>query len=182
MVNVSIARRYARALLEAAGPAADQVLAQVDGFVALLASSPELADVVDNPAYTRAQKMKVVEALVQANGATNPQLVNALKLLVDRSRLNFLPDIARLYRDLVDVKLGRVRGRITSAVPLAPDALAKLSAALKVINSKDILLESKVDPKILGGVMAQVGSTVFDGSLRTQLDELGRGLKSGRNA
>ena len=179
MVNVSIARRYARALLEAAGPAADQVLAQVETFVALLEGSPELRDVVDNPAYTRAQKMKVVEALVQLNGGTNPQLVNALKLMVDRGRLAFLPDIARLYRDLVDAKLGRVRGRITSAVALQPDALGRLSAALKVITQKDILLESKVDPKILGGVTAQVGSTVYDGSLRSQLDDLGRGLKSG---
>ena len=179
MVNVSIARRYARALLEAAGADADQVLNQVESFVALLESSPELKDVVDNPAYTRAQKMKVVEALVQANGATNAQLINALKLMVDRGRLAFLPDIARLYRDLVDVKVGRVRGRITSAVPLAPDALAKLSAALKVITQKEILLDSKVDPRILGGVTAQVGSTVFDGSIRSQLDALGRSLKSG---
>jgi F-type H+-transporting ATPase subunit delta len=182
MVNVSIARRYARALLEAAGPAADQVLTQLEGFVALLEGSAELADVVNNPAYTRAQKMKVVEALVQLTGGTNPQLVNALKLLVDRARLGFLPDITRVYRDLVDLKLGRVRGRITTAVPLPPDALTRLSAALKTIFQRDILLDSKVEPKILGGVTAQVGSTMFDGSLRSQLDELGRGLKSGSGA
>jgi F-type H+-transporting ATPase subunit delta len=179
MVNVSIARRYARALLEASGDSADTVLGQLDSFVALLESSPELKDVVDNPAYTRAQKMKVVEALVGLNGGTNASLVNALKLLVDRSRLTFLPDIARVYRDLVDAKMGRVRGRITSAVPLAPDALSRLSAALKTITSRDILLESKVDPKILGGITAQVGSKMFDGSIRTQLDELGRTLKAG---
>lgn len=182
MVNVSIARRYARALLEAAGAAADQVLSQLEGFVALLEGSPELDDVVNNPAYTRAQKMKVVEALVQLGGATNPQLVNALKLLVDRGRLSFLPDIARLYRDMVDAKLGRVRGRIVSAVALSPDALQKLSVALKAITQKDILLESRVDPKILGGVTAQVGAKMFDGSLRSQLEELGRSLKSGGNA
>jgi F-type H+-transporting ATPase subunit delta len=179
MVNVSIARRYARALLEAAGASADTVLNQLESFVALLQSSPELTDVVNNPAYTRAQKMKVVEALVGLNGGTNLQLVNALKLLVDRSRLSSLPDIARVYRDLVDAKLGRMRGRITSAVPLAPDALTRLSAALKSITQRDILIDSKVDPKILGGVTAQVGSTVYDGSLRTQLDELGRNLKTG---
>lgn len=182
MVNVSIARRYARALLDAAGAGADQVLSQLEGFVALLESNPELADVVNNPAYTRSQKMKVVEALVQVSAGTNPQLSNALKLLVDRGRLSFLPDIARLYRDLVDAKLGRVRGRIVSAVPLAPDALQKLSAALKTIVQKDILLESKVDPRILGGVTAQVGAKMFDGSLRTQLDTLGRALKSGGKA
>ena len=178
MVNVSIARRYARALLEAAGAQADQVLTQLESFVGILTSSSDLADVVANPAYTRAQKAQVVEALVKVTGVTNVQLNNALKLLVDRGRLSSLPDIARLYRDLVDVKLGRVRSKVTSAVALSPDVLAKLSAALKAITQKDIVLEAKVDPGILAGVTAQVGSTFYDGSLRTQLDALGRGLGS----
>lgn len=182
MVNVSIARRYARALLGAAGSAADQVLGQLEAFVAVLEGSPELEDVVENPAYTRSQKMKVVEALLGMNGTANLQLANALRLMVDRGRLSSLPDVARLYRDLVDQKLGRVRGTITSAVTLSPEVLARLSEKLKAITQREILLQAKVDPRVLGGVTAQVGSVVYDGSLRSQLDAMERGLASGQKA
>ena len=180
MVNVSIARRYARALLSAADTQADAVLKQLEGFVALLSSSTELTDVVENPAYTRAQKMAVVEALVTATGGTHPQLSNLLRLLTDRARIQHLADIARLYRDLVDQKLGRVRGKVTSAAPLPADQLLKLSQALKALTQREVLIEAKVDQKLLGGVTAQVGSTLFDGSLRSQLDELGRSLSARR--
>jgi F-type H+-transporting ATPase subunit delta len=178
MVNVSIARRYARALLEASGPAADQVLAQLDEFVAALRSSDELMDVVNNPAFTVSQRKAIVEKLIAASGDVNPWLVNALKLLTERGRFGALPDIARVYRDLVDVRMGRLRGRITSAVPLSEESLQKLEMSLEKMTQRDVVLESKVDPTLIGGATAQVGGTLYDGSLRAQLDDIKNRLRT----
>ena len=176
MVNVSIARRYARALLESAGSSADAVLASLQKFVLSLQSSSELTDVVNNPAYSRAQRLAVVEGLIKA-GALEPVLANTIRLLNDRNRLGQLGDVARVYAGLVDAKLGRVRGRITSAVPLDEKQLKAIGASLEKLTRSQVLLDAKVDPKVLGGVTAQVGSFVYDGSLRNQLDMLARDLK-----
>ncbi|MBL8953988.1 MAG: ATP synthase F1 subunit delta [Myxococcaceae bacterium] len=178
MVNVSIARRYARALLEASGASADEVLAQLEVFVGALQSSRELADVVNNPAYTGTQRNNVVDALIKSAGNVNPSLVSALKLLTERGRLATLPDIARIYRDLVDVRMGRVRGRITSAKKLDAAAVKSMEGALEKLTQKKVVLETKEDPSLIGGATATVGSQTYDGSLRSQLDELKHRLRS----
>ena len=100
MVNVSIARRYARALLDVATEAgrADAVSEQVSTFASLIADNRELGDVLFNPAYTREQRLGVVESLIRASGTLDPVLVNTLRLLVDRNRLAYLPDIAQIGR------------------------------------------------------------------------------------
>ncbi len=178
MVNVSIARRYARALLEAAGASADDVLKQLEVFVGALKSSKELSDVVNNPAYTVSQRRAVIEQLIKSAGDVNPALVNTLKLLVERGRFGALADIARVYRDLVDVRMGRVRGVITSAKKLDAGAVSALEGALEKITQKNVVLETREDPSLIGGATATVGSQTFDGSLRAQLDELKRRLRT----
>ncbi|MBN9681021.1 MULTISPECIES: ATP synthase F1 subunit delta [unclassified Corallococcus] len=180
MVNVSIARRYARAILDVAaeGNRTDAVAEQLNAFAAVVGQSPELSDVLLNPAYSRAQRNRVVEALLQAMPSpAEPALANALRLLVDRNRLGYLPDIARLYRDMADARAGRVRGQVTSAVPLSAAAVAQLQQSLTQLTQRNVVLETKVDPALLGGVAAQVGGTLYDGSLRTQLEQMRRELK-----
>lgn len=176
MANVSIARRYARALLEASGAAADQVLAELQTLVATLDSSPELKDVFSNPAYSRTQRNAVLESLLKANPVP-VSLGNAMRLLNDRNRLDSLADIARVYRDLVDVRMGRVRGKVTSAKALDAGQLKALEDSLQKLTQRDVVLEAKVDASLLGGMTAQVGSVVYDGSLRNQLNQLARDLK-----
>jgi F-type H+-transporting ATPase subunit delta len=179
MVNVSIARRYARALLDVATEAgrADAVSEQLTSFSSAVGQNRELADVLFNPAYTREQRARVVESLLKALGQVETVLANSMRLLVDRNRLGYLPDIARLYRDMVDTQAGRVRGHVTSAVPLSADTLQSLAGTLKQLTQRNVVLESRVDPSVLGGVAAQVGSTLYDGTLRTQLEQLRRELK-----
>ncbi|NBD10318.1 ATP synthase F1 subunit delta [Corallococcus silvisoli] len=180
MVNVSIARRYARAILDVAaeGNRTDVVAEQLNAFADVVGKSPELSDVLLNPAYSRAQRSRVVEAVLQSLPVTaEPALANALRLLVDRNRLSYLPDIARLYRDMADARAGRVRGQVTSAVPLTPDAVTRLQQSLQQLTQRNVVLETRVDPALLGGVSAQVGGTLYDGTLRTQLEEMRRQLK-----
>ncbi|KFE62420.1 ATP synthase F1 subunit delta [Hyalangium minutum] len=179
MVNVSIARRYARALLDVAADAnrIDAVADQLTAFVKAYESNPELSDVLLNPAFSRSQRSHVVEAMIQLTGNIDPTLANALRLLVDRNRLVYLPDIARVYRDMADARSGRVRGHVTSASKLAPDAVEQLRKSLQQLTQRDVILESREDPSLLGGVSAQVGSVLFDGSVRTQLEQMRRALK-----
>lgn len=176
MANVSVARRYARALLDAAGASADQVLSELQQLVAALDGSAEVKDLFSNPAYSRSQRNGVLEGLLKAS-PVQPALANTLRLLNDRNRLDSLADIARVYRDLVDVRMGRVRGKVTSAKPLDAGQLKALEHSLQKLTQRDVLLEAKTDPSLLGGVTAQVGSVVYDGSLRNQLNQLARELK-----
>ena len=179
MVNVSIARRYARALLDVSSEVgrADAVSEQLSSLSGALAHNRELADVLFNPAFSREQRASVVEGLLKALGKVEPVLANSLRLLVDRNRLAYLPDIARLYRDMADAQAGRLRGHVTSATPLSADTLQSLAGTLKTLTQRNVVLEARVDPKVLGGVAAQVGSTLYDGTLRTQLEQLRRELK-----
>ena len=103
---------------------------------------------------------------------------NTLKLLVERSRGGYIESVAREYRAMLDQKVGRVRAKVTSAVPLDEAALGKIRSQLTQLTQKQVSLESVVDPKVLGGVVAQVGSLTFDGSLQTQLEGLKRQLLS----
>lgn len=94
-------------------------------------------------------------------------LTNLLKLLVDRNRMEVLPQLTRGYRDLVDARIGRVRGKVTSAVGLTAGQLAAVCGSLESLTQRRVLLESTVDASLLGGVVAQVGSRTYDGSLKT---------------
>ena len=181
MANVSIARRYARALLEVSAEAGrlDKTAQQLDAFVKAIQISPDLTDVLRNPVYARAEKAQVVEALLKALGPVEPAVANLVRLLVERHRLLHLADIARIFRDLADARSGRVRGQVTTAVPLTPEARQALERSLRQVTQREVVLETQVDPALLGGVSAQVGSVVFDGSLRTQLEELRRTLRQG---
>lgn len=176
--NISIARRYARALIDVAGEAnqLDKVGQELQNFADSFDSSPELTDAFVNPAYDRAQKQKVLESLAAAMGLS-PLVVNVLQLLVQRNRLSVIPDISRIYADLADARSGRVRGRVTSAVALPPETLKKLEQSLETLTQRDVVLEAKVDPKLIGGVSAQVGSMVIDGSVAHQLEEIRRDLR-----
>jgi len=179
MVNVSVARRYARALLEASESGELTGIAdQLTALAGLVASNPALADIVHNPAYSRAQRHGVVEGLIRLLDPKSQTLPNFLRLLVDRHRLAMVPDIARLFRDMADEKAGRIRGTVISAVPLDPQAIRKLEELLSRVVQKQVVLETRVDNTVLGGVSTQVGSVVFDGTLRTQLDDLKRALQS----
>ncbi|NTX11057.1 ATP synthase F1 subunit delta [Myxococcus sp. CA051A] len=179
MVNMSIARRYARALLDVSSEVGriDAVAEQLSSFADIFAKNPEMTDVLHNPIYSRAQRAQVVEGVMKLVPNLEPVLANTLRLLVDRNRLPYVADIARVFRDMADARAGRVRGNVTTAAALPADTLAALRQSLQQITQRDVILETRVDPSLLGGVSAQVGSILYDGSLRTQLEEMRRELK-----
>lgn len=181
MVNVSVARRYARALLEVAGESSrlDAVGEQLTTLARVIAESPELAAVLHDPSYSRDQRRAVTLQVMDSVQANDPVLVNVIQLLIERNRMAYLPDIARAYRTLADARVGRVRGSVVSAMALDAESLRRLEQALEQLTQRNVVLESLVDPSVLGGVSAQVGSVVYDGTLRTQLELIRRNLAQG---
>ncbi|MBS2029895.1 MAG: ATP synthase F1 subunit delta [Deltaproteobacteria bacterium] len=179
MITVSIARRYAKALLELAAEQnqLEPVGATLDAIAKALDASPELRDVMANPAFSSAVRHAVMGKLLAAVNAA-PLAANTLKLLIDRGRSLYIESLARAYKAMLDQRLGRVRAKLTSAVALDVAAVEKIRSQLAVITNKQVSVDSVVDPKILGGVVAQVGSLTYDGSLQTQLDGLKRQLLS----
>ncbi|MFL5320427.1 MAG: ATP synthase F1 subunit delta [Myxococcaceae bacterium] len=177
-VNVSVARRYARALIDIAAEMSllDKVSTELSDFVKLLEGSAELSDVLVNPAYVKSQRLQVVDQLAASAKLSLP-VQNLLKLLVERNRINTLPDIQRLYADLADARSGRVRGKVTTAVALPDETVKRLEAQLEKLTQRDVVLETKVDPSLIGGVSAQVGNMVIDGSVKSQLETLRRELR-----
>lgn len=178
MIVGSIARRYAKALFDLAAEA-NQVDAWAQSLVSLkkaVESSPELAALLTSPVYTREQRQGLAGELARALGlAEAPR--HLVLLLAERNRLASLPAIADTFGRLADEKLGRIRARVTSAVPLTEAEAAALAARLAAASKGQVIVERAVDPALLGGVVAQVGSFVYDGSLRSQLEDLRRTLQ-----
>jgi F-type H+-transporting ATPase subunit delta len=178
MVTGSIARRYAKALFSLAVEG-DRVEAWSDALLALKAAllgSAELRDVLENPVYAKEQRRALVAALSGAL-ALDPEPTSLLALLADRNRLGHLAALVDHFRDLADARLGRIRAKVTSAVPLTDEAAQAIALRLAAGARAKVLLEQAVDPDLLGGVVAQVGNLVFDGSLRAQLEALRRSLE-----
>ena len=178
MIVGSIARRYAKALFDLAVEAG-RVEPWAQGLAALkkaVDSSPELRDLLENPVYTKEQRQSVAAQLARVLGL-DPQPANLLALLADRNRLAYLSGIADTFGQLADQKLGRVRAKVTSAVVLSEAEAEALAGKLAALSGAQVLLERAVEPALLGGVVAQVGSLVYDGSLRSQLEELRRSMK-----
>ena len=179
MIVGTIARRYAKALFDLAVEAR-KVEPWVESLVALqktVDGSPELRAVLANPVYTKEQRQGIAAQLARSLGL-DPEPTHLLALLADRNRLAYLGGIADVFGRLADEKLGRVRARVTSAVALLPAEAQALSDRLAAAARAQVILEAAVDPALLGGVVAQVGSFVYDGSLRSQLEDLRRTLKS----
>ena len=178
MIDSSVARRYARALLALGLEEGrhEKFGDELDAVVRALDESQEARDMALNPGYSAQQRQGVVGTLA-SQLQLSPTVVNFLRLLVERQRLPGLPQIARAFRELVDAQVGRVRAVVTSAQPLSPDELSRIQSTLASATRKSIALEAKTDPSIIGGVVTQVGATLFDGSLKTQLERLREELK-----
>jgi F-type H+-transporting ATPase subunit delta len=178
MIVGSIARRYAKALFSLADEQG-QVEQWSSGLEALgraLASSPELRETLSSPMFAKEQRRGVIAAV--AATLELPDTVRSfLLLLADRDRLACLSAVVLDFRALADAHLGRIRARVTSAVPLAPEEARRIAERLARGGRTEVILEASVDPSLLGGVVAHVGSLVYDGSVRSQLEELRRTLK-----
>jgi F-type H+-transporting ATPase subunit delta len=173
MTNRTAARRYARALFDVSLKEADpqQVGRELEAFVELLRTHTDLGRVLTSPAVPAARKRAVVEALVERD-APSPVLAKLLVLLAERDRLVLVPELAESFGERLLDHRQVVRAEVTSAVPLHDESVAKLRQSLARVTGREVLLDTRIDAAILGGVVARVGSLVFDGSVTRQLERM----------
>lgn len=173
MSNTIISRRYARALLNLSART-NEVEAVAEGLnnVADAATtSPALADLLINPKVKQADKMKIVDAVLER--IQPPAIVSTfVRYLTSKRRIALLDDIRRVYHELADIRMGRATALITVAVPLDDGQQDQLRQRIEAVSGKQITLELQVDPAILGGTVTRIGSTVWDGSLRSKLHHI----------
>jgi F-type H+-transporting ATPase subunit delta len=170
MITGSIARRYARALMGIGvdGKNYEALGRELGRLAEAMKISEELSATLSNPAFPRADRRKVLEAVMKRLGAS-PTIRNFTLLLLDRERLAIVPDVARELALMIDEKVGRVTAEVTSATPLAPGQADELRKKLEQLSGKSVQLSTEQDAELLGGVVAKVGDIIYDGSLRTQL-------------
>ena len=168
-----IANHYARALADAAEARGESaaVLEELEQFAKAFAPGTEAHRAFEAPAVPLAEKRRALEAVIER---ARPQqtTANALGVLLNNHRLAHLGEIVEAYRDELGRRAGVVTARISTARPLADDLRASVVAALERATGKRIRPEWRIDHDLIGGVRAEVGSMVFDGSVRARLERL----------
>jgi F-type H+-transporting ATPase subunit delta len=180
-VSISaISRRYAKALV-AIGSDQDKVEAygeELSQVGAVFAAEHGLRLLMDSPTVSLEKKAAILrELLGQMRVSSGVQ--NFLGLLLSKDRLRFLPQIEADYRRFADERSGILRARITSAMELSAAQREAIKARLEAATKMRVALRVEVDPALIGGVQAEIGGRVFDGSLKAQLNRIEDTLKKG---
>ncbi len=168
----AVARRYARALFEVSLAEADprQVERELDTFVGLVQRHAELWRALTHPAVSPSRKRAAVASLVEHAAPLSPVLAKLLLLLAERDRLKVLPDLLEAYRERVLEHRRVIRAQVATAIPLSDDRLRALAEGLARATGREVQVEARVDPSLIGGAVARLGSLVVDGSLARQLE------------
>lgn len=174
----AVGSRYAHALIDAVmAPGSDlkpsDALAQLRSMEEALAESADLRAALITPAILISRKRAVIGRLAESLGLSR-LIRNLLFVLLDHKRIAQLSEIREAFDLLIDQQLGFVRAEVTSAAPLDSDQSTALQEELTRVSGKQIRPQFEVDPELLGGVRARVGSTLYDGSIRGQLEQMRR--------
>jgi len=172
MWNISVSRRWARALLDVVGKDVDVVLLQLEAFSRAFAGTPGLVELLKSPHFSCSQQEAFMESLLRSTSGVLPYVANFMRLLARRGRLVFLDTIIRILHGLADLRKNRMRGKLSVARPLSLSQTKALQQALEEKTQKALLLETVVDKSLIGGISIQVGNMLFDGSLKGQLENL----------
>jgi F-type H+-transporting ATPase subunit delta len=178
--NLIIAKRYSRALFNLAEEemAIEQYGSELDDFNAILKQLPDLGNALRNPLYPEATKKTIFQS-VASSMELSPVMKSFLNLLIEKGRIQNLPDIGDYYHRLIDEHSNIARAKVMAAVELDEMDLRDIAATLEKKVGKKIVVEFQRDPSLLGGVFAQIGDFVLDGSVRRQLLNFKESLKRG---
>jgi F-type H+-transporting ATPase subunit delta len=173
-----VSGRYATALFELARDekSIDTVKADLDAFAAMLADSDDLRRVVRSPVFTADTQSKALTAVLE-KAAISGISANFLKVLTANRRLFVVGDVIRAFNALVAKFRGEATADVTVAETLSDKNLDARKVALKKVTGKDVTLNVKVDPSIIGGLVLKLGSRMVDSSLRTKLNSMKHAMK-----
>jgi F-type H+-transporting ATPase subunit delta len=180
MKSGAAARRYARALFALAREEGriEEIRGELDAIGRLLDGNAELAHAILRPLFPSAERRRVLQVICEQLGSSDT-VRRFCSFLVDRRRVVELDAIRAAYGALADEAAGRMRARVVSASPLSDAQRERLRNALAERTGSHLELDVEVDATLLGGAVATVGGLVFDGSLRTQLEQLRANLMRG---
>lgn len=173
MSNETVGRRYATALADVVlkSGQSDKVKGELRSWQELIEGNPDLHTAFANPSIAASKKEGVLEGLL---GKTKPSKTtsNFLRVLLRNGRLTDLADINSRFDTVLEERSGAVTGDVISAHPLTESDRSELVANLEKLTGKKVKLNFGIDKDLIGGVVARIGSTVYDGSVRTQLEHL----------
>jgi F-type H+-transporting ATPase subunit delta len=180
MTTRADANRYARALFDVAraeGADLQRVERELTEFAQLVSSNEMLHRALTNPAVPAPKKRAVVEQLL-ARAALIVPVAKLLLLMAERDRLGMLPELVEGYRQRLLDHLQIVRAEVVTAAPLPADRVVALQSGLARATGQQVQLDTRVDEALVGGAVARLGSTVYDGSITRQLQKMKDALTS----
>ena len=179
MANGSIAKRYARALLNLGeeSDGLDQINNDLQAFGQVLMSDEQLLfNALTNPVLRIDEKSDVLNAIFNKMGAEmNVYAANFIRLLLDKGRLALFFDIAKVFQEMADERAGRVRAFVQTAQKISAlerMELQKTIAEASNVSPDNLMVEYEVNTDLIGGIVAKVGDTLYDASIRSRLQEL----------
>jgi F-type H+-transporting ATPase subunit delta len=181
VTNKTAAIRYARALLDVAVKEhadLEQIERELTAFADLFKQYPLLEKVLLNPAVPVPRKRAAVADLL-ARASFSPIVSKLLALLADRDRLVLVPDLLKAYSDRLLEYRGVVRAEVTTATPIDSSRTDAIQRGLAALTGRTVSMSTKVDPTIIGGMVARIGSTVYDASVERQLERLKEQIETG---
>jgi len=180
LTSIVLARRYARALFSLGKELGelDAIREKVVALDAFFRENPEIEQALSNPIYPSDVKKTVTEEIVKAFKMSGP-LETFLGLLVERRRVHYFHQIIDVFQELVDEDKGVVKAIVRTAVPLTVDLSEKVKELLAKVAGRQVVVQVKEDPEIIGGIIVRIGDTVWDGSIRSQLQALKQSIERG---
>lgn len=169
----NISKRYARAFFDIAveEKKIEGYYNELIQFSSVIDRDKALRDFLANPVFEQAVKKGVVEKII-SKLALSPMTINFLKLLADKKRIEVLPDIATCYRQMMDEVLRRVRINVKTAFPLSDEMQTYIKTGLEKLTGRQVEINLEKDPALLGGIVIGVGDTLYDGSIKNQLNNM----------
>jgi F-type H+-transporting ATPase subunit delta len=168
-----VARRYATALADVvtANGEAQEVQKELTAWSEMMQSNEQLLEVFRNPTIPYDQKRKVLNTLI-ARTRVRPTTANFLQVLLQNQRLAELGEVNKRFAQILDERSGMVAAQVTTARPVPPASQEALRAKLAAMTGKNVRLSFTTDEELIGGIVTRIGSTIYDGSVRNQLQQV----------
>ena len=168
-----MARRYATALADVvtARGGAQEVQRELIAWEMMMQSNEQLLEVFRNPTIPYEQKRKVLNALI-SRALVRPTTANFLQVLLQNQRLADLNEVNKRFAQILDERSGVVSAEVTTARPIPQTSQDALRAKLTALTGKDVRLSFATDEELIGGIVTRIGSTIYDGSVRNQLQQV----------
>jgi len=175
-----VAKRYAHALFEIGIEEGTyrKLLEELEDFCSFLKENEDVNRVLTTSVYNTSEKRAVLEAILEQKGYSDT-ISRFLSLILEKGRMVFIEQILQGYRLFVEEHEGIERVEVTVPSPMDDEQKKQLVEVLEGVRGKKIVLEERIDPSIIGGLVVRVGSIVYDGSVKTQIHKLSENLKKG---